>query len=575
MRRSLFLPTVFILILFCFICVPASAQIRDLVFIIRPEFDPAYTAFIEASAEKARNRGYEEIADAIKKSARSGFGSAFAVSAPDGKDYLVTNRHVVADASKVAAEIIAKDGSLSSMGKCSILAVDDDLDLALLSLPDGPLPSNTPLSFASSDPTDGMEVWSAGYPGLGNKPSWQLGKGIITNSTARIAELVNPSKSLLLQHSAEVDPGNSGGPLLISDSTKKAGFTVIGVNTWKAQSRQATNFAIPAEAVSKFINKAILPMGTDVEKDLEQRLEDFTKLFSTSFDEDDPNAHSRHLSRYISFELVKKEGADALIDAVETSSQTERNEVIHLLASGFPIEAMRFSLAGKIASHADIASGSSASDMPVLKHMSGDRAEAEFQIFDSKNLELGWRREYGSWRLEDIPFTKSPTISKDKLKSANPIGSPYRLSFFLDTTHIDNEILPSLGFGFGGRYLVGGAQFGLTRITIKDSLGTLDYKFLTRMLGSVRAQITLATDFLYTIPFIDLKTGLQIIDGSKYPSGIMGYLGAGVQVIIGYDHLMFLSLAYGREMMLVGLEAEKNGNGMGDKLAFAVGLTLP
>lgn len=62
---------------------------------------------------------------------------------------------------------------------------------------------------------DGTEVWSAGFPGLGGKPMWQLGKGTITNASAKIKELIAPNISTIIQHSAEVDAGNSGGPLLL------------------------------------------------------------------------------------------------------------------------------------------------------------------------------------------------------------------------------------------------------------------------------------------------------------------------------------------------------------------------
>ena len=42
---------------------------------------------------------------------------------------------------------------------------------------------------------------------------------------------MNPDISSLIQHSAEVDRGNSGGPLLIPSKTTETGYLVIGINT--------------------------------------------------------------------------------------------------------------------------------------------------------------------------------------------------------------------------------------------------------------------------------------------------------------------------------------------------------
>ena len=62
---------------------------------------------------------------------------------------------------------------------------------------------------------------------------------------------MNPEISTIIQHSAQVDYGNSGGPLLISSGDK---YLVVGINTWKAAYRDSVNFAIPAAQIKKMIN---------------------------------------------------------------------------------------------------------------------------------------------------------------------------------------------------------------------------------------------------------------------------------------------------------------------------------
>ena len=99
---------------------------------------------------------------------------------------------------------------------------------------------------------DLTEVVAAGFPGFGGKPLWQVSLGTITNSQARI----DPAYSYLIQHSAPIDPGNSGGPLLVRDPSAPQGFAVAGVNTLKALKRESTSFAIPARNVAEVLDRA-------------------------------------------------------------------------------------------------------------------------------------------------------------------------------------------------------------------------------------------------------------------------------------------------------------------------------
>jgi len=48
----------------------------------------------------------------------------------------------------------------------------------------------------------------------------------------------------VIQHSATIDPGNSGGPLLVRTQSNPPEFKVIGVNTWGANYRQNTFLSI-------------------------------------------------------------------------------------------------------------------------------------------------------------------------------------------------------------------------------------------------------------------------------------------------------------------------------------------
>lgn len=307
--RNLFIIS---LVLFC---TSLSAQIRDYVPVVRPVYHPETVAFLNRLSDSMKQEGYNQAAEILKSYASGGFGSGFVIVAPDGRNYVVTNRHVVSQAVSVTLEFDKADDSQVVFKNCPVLAVDEGLDLAVVALPNDARPFKAGLSFAGGAVEDGLEVWSAGYPGLGSTPSWQLGKGNVTNGRARIPQLADPSITTLIQHSAQVDPGNSGGPLLVADKSVAAGFKVVGINTWKAEDRQATNFSIPSAAISSFIDRALV-VGKEAKPQsqlLEARCRDFIGSFAKTEDA------YKALARFISYQYVAQSGEAMLKDALGTA----------------------------------------------------------------------------------------------------------------------------------------------------------------------------------------------------------------------------------------------------------------
>jgi serine protease Do len=78
-------------------------------------------------------------------------------------------------------------------------------------------------------------------------PSFQLTKGIVSNE-----HLVFPDGTDLphVQHTAAIDPGSSGGPLL------GPAREVLGVNTFKLVGRENVNVAVPGSAVVRALEGA-------------------------------------------------------------------------------------------------------------------------------------------------------------------------------------------------------------------------------------------------------------------------------------------------------------------------------
>lgn len=158
-----------------------------------------------------------------------GLGSGFVVGA-DGR--FVTNYHVIRGAKQ--ATVVAADGH--EYKDVELLAADIAHDLVLLRVSARNL---TPLPLGdSASARPGQHVVAIGHPlGLGN-----------TVSDGLVSAVREISKDLtLLQISAPISPGSSGGPVF-NDRGE-----VIGISALVISSGQNLNFAIPIDAIKPLL----------------------------------------------------------------------------------------------------------------------------------------------------------------------------------------------------------------------------------------------------------------------------------------------------------------------------------
>ena len=156
-------------------------------------------------------------------------GSSFVV----GIDNVVaTNFHVIRGSDEVFLLVKDDEGKVKRLN-ASILWTSVDYDLALLKVPDLNL---EPLLFSDQLPVKGSSVTAIGYPGIADRDeklsNWAestISQGVI-GRTMMSSWRENGLQLNILQHSAAINKGNSGGPLL--DSCGR----VVGVNTQKALS---------------------------------------------------------------------------------------------------------------------------------------------------------------------------------------------------------------------------------------------------------------------------------------------------------------------------------------------------
>lgn len=531
--------------LFTFTSLCAAAPLRNFVCVVRGNLSKDTVTFLEKYRDTLSSRGYSAYSDDIDAYLKGSFGSGFVYYADNGKPYVITNRHVVAESETVNIEFENEDGSVSDYKELKILAVDEDVDIALVALPESF--SRKGLDFSLKPVSDGDEVWSAGFPGLGNDPMWQLGKGIVSNSRARIKELISPDISTVIQHSAQVDPGNSGGPLMITDSGTASGYRVVGVNTWKAAYRESTNFSIPAAAVLNFIKK-----NTSSEKkagSFDDRIKQFVKSLG--------NTDMRFLAvaRYISNEMTGKCGGDMFLSAVSKASTDDRDVIIHIFEYD-PVEGLRYALAYSIWNQFQGNSGALSTEAGTPE-TSTNGMKISFTPEGKDAVSSLWSEEQGNWRLVEFG-----TISASKLGKKDGTSKSSSVSFELEDPYfitVDGGMLLPYGqdpgfhlyAGFTNNFIAGGLFFQSENCSITSAKDSDSATSVTKMNTagiSARIQIPFTFGKVSVIPFGEARIGIAnvaklLTDGS---SSLVFGLGGGLDVSCNINDMIapFISAEY-------------------------------
>jgi serine protease Do len=116
-------------------------------------------------------------------------------------------------------------------------------DVAILQL-SAKAPGLKPLPVAGADPAAGSRVYAVGSVGVGTEILEQsISEGIVSSSQRVLDD------QTYLQHTAAVNPGNSGGALLDEHCE------VVGIITLKAD-LENVSFAIPASRIRAIFSKA-------------------------------------------------------------------------------------------------------------------------------------------------------------------------------------------------------------------------------------------------------------------------------------------------------------------------------
>ena len=553
-----------ICLLFFLSVTAAFADIRSAVCIVKPNYSEKTVAFMEDASDQLKRAGYSDLADLFKNAKEGVFGSGFFIKGQNKKDYVLTNYHVAAYASSLTLEIENINGEISKIENCNIIAVDEELDLAIAEVPSGKVDSY--LVFASKTPVDGIDVWSAGYPGLGGKPMWQLGKGTVTNARARLPDDIDPKISTFIQHSAPIDSGNSGGPLLVKAANAPSGYEVIGINSAKAVFRQATNFAIPADTITKFMDERAFAGNKKIERDLTASLNVFAESCKHLKIDDEIEKNKeiikriRKLTIYVSEDYAIQDGLDIYLKALRKAPKLFRKEILAASIFGNPINGIRTALAYDMYTTIDPEENSYLPDAGTdISKLKKTENSYEFVLYDegqkSKFFTV-WKKYYNSWQIDGSNLNESPQIGTDSSDSKKKGGkkdkkAAGKFSVFID--EIPTKIrMPisyigfnkdtgwSSAFSFGFFYSFKYAEVGMSAIidkprsaadrgeksSLRSSMGDL-FNFTFGLIPELRGQVPInVNNIVYIVPQAFVGAGLLIP-----PVDTFVHYGAGLDLV--------------------------------------------
>src|SRR3954471_2864638 len=221
----------------------------------------------QAPAPRGRGNNRRRPREQTTRAAGTGF-----IISKDG--LILTNNHVVEDATKIEVALYAEDPDISYRAK--VIGRDPLTDSALIQLIDKPTHGLPEAKFGdSSQVAAGDWVMAIGNP-FGYAHTVTVG---VISATERSFPVTNGRNNDMLQTDAAINPGNSGGPLL------NLRGEVIGINTAiitnaRNEGNIGIGFAVPSNTVRALLDQlqrgkvtrgrigvTVIPVGRDTYED--------------------------------------------------------------------------------------------------------------------------------------------------------------------------------------------------------------------------------------------------------------------------------------------------------------------
>jgi S1-C subfamily serine protease len=197
-------------------------------------------AFIQADLPAHETSAFNPFGEPESEGGGTATGSGFVI---DGEGHVLTNNHVVEEATRIQVKLGSSDATYSA----TVVGTDPATDIALLKV-DAPADQLHPLSLGHSSGLEvGDPVVAIGNPfGLDRTVT----SGIVSALQRQIQAPNGFSISNVIQTDAAINPGNSGGPLIDSSGN------VVGINSQietggGSNGNVGIGFAIPIDTAHK------------------------------------------------------------------------------------------------------------------------------------------------------------------------------------------------------------------------------------------------------------------------------------------------------------------------------------
>ncbi|MDR0876857.1 MAG: serine protease, partial [Treponema sp.] len=487
-----------------------TSQLRDYVGLINQTFHPSVVTYMEKFKAELEKRGYKDAAKSVDTYLKGGTGSGFIYVGPGGKNYIITNHHVISQSYSLSVTFEKSDGAKTKYEGLTILAADEEMDIALLAFSEGQKPFTAGLAFLDRPVEEGETVYSAGFPGLGTIPIWQFGQGIISNATVRFPESEDSEKMMgpYIQHTAQVDPGNSGGPLLIQRTGVPSGYAVVGINTLTSLYRQAANFSIPMDRVRAFLDSALSTTPAEERPRLDERLNSFIEGLGAN------RAVYDHIAKYLSSDCTALNAGFAIDEMLRSAPRLVQNNIIEAFYYS-PVEGMNYAVAWTIENALRSKTGKIVIELDSVTPNVKKGYNITFKV-NGGTMNSEWINEYGIWRIgsfgEFAAGDKSYVDKKEKeRKDAQNVRTKPDFQFSVGYANILNlSSAVALDFKFRGAYQ--------------------GYGLRTYIGGEAYFQLEGLTGFYFPIklgntaltPYVDIGAGV-IVQKSQPSSGSLEY----------------------------------------------------
>lgn len=403
---------------------------------------------------------------------------------------------------------------------------------------------------------------------MGTSMIWQFGRGMISNASVRFPESDDSSKMLgpYIQHTAQVDPGNSGGPLLIQTQGVPTGYAVAGINTLSARFRQAANYSIPIARVQSFLDASLQARTGDERPLLDARIEAFIGGLGAN------KAVYPHIADFLSNNCTAENAEFAISEVLEKAPRTTADDIV--TAFGYsPVGGMGYAVAWTIENSLRSKMGKITISTESVSP-NGDAYTVTFKVNEG-TISSEWINEYGIWRIRSfgdfaagdktlITKKEKAKVDKARLRTDPDIQLTAGMGFIVNRGAAFGADITLRGgwWGYGLRTYIRSDFFqvdGYSGLYIPIKMGTValtpygNLGFGFQIKDKIfKDQYEMGNkDFDLGIPFkagLQFTTaaipGLYIQAGYQYNLFFGAVLGSDTFIIKADPHIIFVGLGY-------------------------------